>query len=504
MKSIIFVFYLMTVCFAHGVFARPVTLPPEKLKEDFAVFKKTLTTIHPGIYRYQTPESLENIFAGHESKLNKPMPEGEFFKLISEVANQFYCGHTYLNPYNQNPLLSERLFGGKTHLPFYFQIIDNKFIITENASAKDLAKGSEITKINNIPAKKIIEKLLTVTKGDGKNTLAHRIQSIELTRFEAERYALFDWYFPLFFPFENESFEIEAVDFKAKNKIKFQISAMTRAERTAAMEKRYGKAPTYDDGWKFEIRENSVGYLKIDNSITWRLKNIRFKEFLASAFSELRVRNIKNLIIDLRGNSGGDTQIGFELTKYLARNELPEYLKGRRLVRNIAPQKDLAKYLDTYSNELKAILQTGVAAEIYRKAENGFFEILPDKNTTNYPKVSPYENNFQGDTYIISDSSNASASSQFLNYAQENKLAKIVGQTTGGNKQGINGGNYFFLYLPNSKIEIDIPVFFQTPLTAQKDESIIPDISVRRQPEDIGNDFDREIFTIKKLISESK
>jgi hypothetical protein len=61
-----------------------------------------------------------------------------------------------------------------------------------------------------------------------------------------------------------------------------------------------------------------------------------------------------------------------------------------------------------------------------------------------------------------------------LHYAQQNNLAKIVGQPSGGNKQGINGGNYFFLNLPNSKVEIDIPVYFQAPLAPQKDEGVIP------------------------------
>ena len=176
------------------------TFSPEKLRQDFRVLKDALVKIHPGIYRYQSPEGFEKLSAEFESKLDRNFSEGEFFALVSQFTNRIFCGHTYANPYNQNSLLRERLFGGKTYLPFYFQIVDGKIIVTENASGANLSKGSEIKKINNIPAKKIIETLFGVTKGDGRNTSAHRIQSIELTRFEAERYALFDWFFPLFFP----------------------------------------------------------------------------------------------------------------------------------------------------------------------------------------------------------------------------------------------------------------------------------------------------------------
>lgn len=484
---------------AENVLAKR-TLSAARLKDDFDVFKKTLTTIHPGIYRYQTAESLEKLFAEYEAKLKNPLSEGEFFKLISQLTAQLYCGHTFANPYNQNSLLRERIFNCKTYLPFYFQIVGGKIIVTENASANNLAKGSEIVKINNFPAKEIVEKLLTVTRGDGRNTLAHRVQSIELTRFEAERYTLFDWYFPLFFPLENDAFAIEAVDFATKKKVKFQAAAMTKTERTAEMEKRYGKAPTYDDGWKFEIQPDATAYLKIENSITWRLKKIKFKEFLADAFAEMRLKNTKNLIIDFRGNGGGDTDIGFELARYLTKENLPPYIASRRLVRNVAPQADLLKNLDTYSEALKNDLKNGVPARFYKKAEGEFFEILPNENTTNYPAVEPYANNFQGKAFIIADASNASAAFQFLNYIRENKLATIVGQETGGNRQGINGGNYFFLNLPNSKVEIDVPVYFFAPLAPQKDESVIPDVPVKRQPADAGNNFDREVSEIKKLI----
>lgn len=476
------------------------TFSPAQLNEDFEIFKKTVTAIHPGIYRYQTPATLEKLFRQFAEDLKNPLTENEYFLRLARLTSQIYCGHTYLNPNNQNALLRERIFNGKTYLPFYFCILGRKIVVTENAAPVALPRGSEIRKINNVPAREIIGKLLAVTNADGRRTHAHRLSQIELTRFSAERYAHFDWYFPLVFPLEKSSFTIEAVDPKTGKRTSFDVSAMTKAERTAEIEKRYGKAPTYDDGWKFEIKDNSVGYLKIENSITWRLKKIKFKEFLANAFAELRAKAVKNLIIDLRGNDGGDSDVGFELAKYLAKTELPPYAASRRLVRNVAAQPDALRYLDTYSEDLKTNLRNGLSANLFKPVENGFFEILPNDKVTTYPKVTPAHNNFQGETFVIADASNASATFSFLKFVKENRLARIVGEESGGNLQGINGGNYYFLNLPNSKIETDIPVYFFAPLNRQKDSAVVPDYRVSPTARDIADRIDAEVNFILKLI----
>jgi hypothetical protein len=52
-------------------------------------------------------------------------------------------------------------------------------VVTGNLSSKKLSAGSEITKINGVPAARIVGRLLTVTTADGLNTTGARLKSIE-------------------------------------------------------------------------------------------------------------------------------------------------------------------------------------------------------------------------------------------------------------------------------------------------------------------------------------
>lgn len=476
---------------------REKTFTTSQLLEDFSLFKRALYQLHPGLYRYNSPAQLEKRFNQLEAKLKNPITDGELFRLLAEFTSTLKCGHTYLNPLNQPKEVRLRFVEGQTYLPFYFQIISRKLIVTGNLSSQKLTPGSEITKINGVASARIIDRLLTVTTADGVNTVGARLKSIELTIPRENTHQLFDIYFPLFFPLLNRVYQVEAIERTTKQRIKFEVAAMTRAERFAETEKRFGPLPSYDDGWRFEIRPDNTGYLKVPHSLTWRLKKVDYKKFFASAFAIMRERKVKNLIVDWRGNNGGDEAVGMLVASYLAARPIDCYDRKTRFVKSTRVDDDLFKYLTFYDEDLKQGLQQGLPSSGFEPNGKSLFRVL--RNPLCEPLL-PQENNFQGRAYVIADATNASASFQFLRAVRDNKLAIILGQASGGNLQGINGGSFALLRLPNSQFEIDIPLYFQAPPTPQSDASIVPDYPIKPRVNDIAAGIDTELNYVLRLI----
>lgn len=65
-----------------------------------------------------------------------------------------------------------------------------------------------------------------------------------------------------------------------------------------------------------------------------------------------------------------------------------------------------------------------------------------------------------------------------------------MGQPTGGSQRGINGGAFFFLRLPNSGIEMDLPLIGTFPAKPMPDAGLTPDVQVVRTVDDLAEGRD--------------
>jgi hypothetical protein len=100
----------------------------------------------------------------------------------------------------------------------------------------------------------------------------------------------------------------------------------------------------------------------------------------------------------------------------------------------------------------------------------------------------------------LGNQSNVSSTFSLLNTIQKENLGTYIGQPSGGNKQGINGGSYFFLYLPNSQFEVDIPLKFTSYGEHAEDGYLTPDVWVEINQKHIAFQNDPYLEKVNSLI----
>ena len=80
-------------------------------------------------------------------------------------------------------------------------------------------------------------------------------------------------------------------------------------------------------------------------------------------------------------------------------------------------------------------------------------------------------------------------------------LATLVGEPTGGNLRGINGGAFYFLRLPETGLEVDLPLIGFFPTLSQPDSGVVPDVAVRTSASDITVGRDSAMEKARQLVS---
>ncbi|MEM8893736.1 MAG: S41 family peptidase [Bacteroidota bacterium] len=460
----------------------------DSLVADIDILEKAMVSMHPGLYRYNTKGEISAHFNQLKTSLTVPMDEGEFLKLLAQTTARIRCGHTYPNPWNMKSSIRTRLFSEATFLPLGFQIIDGHFYIQQPGES-GIPVGAEILTINGHDARAVYDSLSTVVKYDGSNN-APIDSSLGLDEFGEGRWEQFDIYFPLFFPLTSNEFRITYRAYGKEETEHVTIKGMTKSARAEKM----SVDIAYDERWQYDFTKPDYALLTIPTFAIWKWKDFDHQSWFQDFFNQLKESGHDHLVIDIRGNSGGLDKPRNELISYLIQDTISCSDNSKILLRMTKVLTELSPYADTYN---PAILE-GFPKDSYTTREDGFHVLNEDQSCT---ALTPKPHRYEGMVFILGNSSNVSATFTLLDKAQQYGFAEFVGQTSGGNKQGINGGDYIFFYLPYTGMEVDIPLKYYEPRTNRPDSGVEPDVEVSMDQNDIAEGIDPYFEIVDELIN---
>ncbi len=199
-----------------------------------------------------------------------------------------------------------------------------------------------------------------------------------------------------------------------------------------------------------------------------------YPEFLKNSFRALEEKKIPNLVIDLRGNGGGHDEYGKLLFAHVMDRPFLYYwtLETKK------DHYDLFRFTDESPKDEEEL------AKQVRKNARGWFDVIGHPNTGLQRPEAP---RFTGRIAILVDGLSFSATGETTSVFHFHKRAVFFGEECGSGYYGNSSGFMVMATLPNTRIQIRIPLVFYTMAVDgyPKDRGIVPDVPVTPTIEDL-------------------
>jgi len=447
-KLVALVWLLLHPCL--GIAQDVSTIHPDSLLADLKILATTIRENHPMMNRYTTRERFDNLTLRTGMQITKEYNPAIVYASLSTLVSSIGCGHTYLHPSEQ----AEKRLAYIQDLPFDIAVIDKSIYISAvHTTEYQPYAGAELYRINEVPADRLVTSSFHYISADGYN----------LTR---KAYLLehqFSFYLNMLMGNPDSLYiESSAGNFMVRYPTHFTKPASEEAEATFQLlsdvpHTALLTVPHFDDG----------------------------KAVFKQCFRSLQDQHVSQLIIDLRGNGGGNGNVGGELLSYVIDSTLTYFLD-----RKTAP----LRYSD-YIKDREGIMISNQYTE-------------PDSMTRRYTiMIKPQKQyHFDGQLYVLTDRGTFSTGAYVASVLKHITGAIVIGEETGGSAFGIGGGVIAKLTLPNTGLSVRFPLYAWWFNIGDDNtgRGVIPDIPVRRDPDLLGTGLDAELKKAIEVIREGR
>ncbi|MDB5200393.1 MAG: peptidase [Chitinophagaceae bacterium] len=484
------VFFILVLCF--GIISCSVSknysadkkYPREKLQEDYTLLRNILEKKHPSLYWYTSKDCMDYYFDEGYKNIADSMTELQFgWKILAPLTNKIHCGHTSFSmSKGWNRFIRNKRIPS---FPLYLKIWKDTMVVTANANRKDsvIKKGMLITSINGMRNQDMIKKIFGFLVQDGYEENVNYIRlSTSFSYFHRNIFGIY------------KNYSVQYIDSLGREK-KTLVPLFGVTEDTLKKIKVF--PPVKQKHVTRKEKLENVRSLKTTNGISVMTINSfaggsYLKGFFRRSFKSIKKDNIKNLVIDIRANGGGDISNYVSLAKYIRNTPFRVADTTVAISKSFAPY---TRYIKSgFFNNIGLLFLT-------KKGTDGRYHFGYWERHTVQPKT---KNHYPGDVYVLTNGLTFSASSLFCNAVKGQNNVTLVGENTGGGWHGNSGIMIPDITLPNTKLRVRLPMFrlVQYQHVPKTGTGVVPDFYVGPTVESSRKDIDRKMEFVKQLVKE--
>ncbi len=411
------------------------TLSADGLRKDLALWRQTVLERHPRWYGAQRLDAdAEAAFARAHAALQRPMGRREAFGLMSQVNPWLRDGHTLLMPWldGREPSTAER----ERRFPLGVDLAPDGSLRLRShwqhaASGLDVKAGSALVSVNGHDTAALLARLEPHSHGETALLRRHLLTLM----WPHWLHALLGW---------QDRFELRLRDPGGQERdAVWQAADPWRPNRVPPAH------PT------LTLLDAGTGWLRVP-TLDVDDDPRAFSNALREAFAALRRSGATRLVIDLRGNTGGQSEAGAELLRPL-------------LDRPVAQVSQARERLNDENNGWLG----------WRGAPGSMRELDVARDGTVQPL--PAAERWRGRTAALVDELTYSAALLLAATLQDHRLATLVGRPSGGFAN--QTGNMMATRLPASGFTAFVATReFVRPGGDTRLRSLQPDIVVDGDP----------------------
>ena len=466
--------------------ANAQSLTPTQIRQDLVFLKTKLENIYPGLGYYYPKNQFDKLYDSLYNNTGNLMQYEEFFRYINPLVSNQKDGHLSFDHRKKYYVKKPPL------IPIQIRNIDQKYFIVLNGSADSvLVAGTEILKIDGRSILEIHETLASVIRNgsDGPNRTGRYLRSmINFAAYYAEWFGTPD------------SIQIE---FKLPELNQIQtrtIACRSITDINATITRLYPKLIDAAPNLSLKIIDSlkSTAVLRISTFRSFGgfdIFNLKFRRKLKKVFTELENKRIENLVIDLTGNGGGAVINSGKLLEYLMPRPFNQIDSSRLTAKGkwayfIIPF-NILEHVDFWIN--------------YRRDPKTRDFVSRNRQKKDHQPIDGLR--FRGNIYFLQNGASYSAASTVLSQALSQGVGTFVGEACGGAYWGDFAGRFRNLKLPNSKIQVRLPLkTFYHGVDPKKANgfTVEPDFRVQRTYRNITNPTNFYLDYALKLIKDGK